>query len=101
MDKLNQQIEDLDILINSCKNDFADMYEQSFYRLNQIEEEAYRFSSDKKITAKLDEQHNLERIIRQEQDDVVEELLGYRRKLLNEKEDVEYKRRKEGVSSGA
>ena len=74
MDKLNQQIEDLDILINSCKNDFADMY---------------------------DEQHNLERIIRQEQDDVVEELLGYRRKLLNEKEEVEYKRRKEGVSSGA
>ena len=85
MDKLNQQIEDLDILINSCKNDFADMYEQSFYRLNQIDEEAYRFSSDKKITAKLDEQ----------------QLLGYRRKLLNEKEEVEYKRRKEGVSSGA
>lgn len=77
------------------------MYEQSFYRLNQIDEEAYRFSSDKNITVKLDEQHNLERIIRQEQDDVVEELLGYRRKLLNEKEEVEYKRRKEGVSSGA
>ena len=38
MDKLNQQIEYLDILINSCKNDFADMYEQSFYRLNQIDE---------------------------------------------------------------
>lgn len=101
MDKLNQQIEDLDILINSCKNDFADMYEQSFYRLNQIDEEAYRFSSDKKITAKLDEQRILERNIRYEQDEVLNSLLRYRKKLSDEKEETEYNQRREGVSNGS
>lgn len=101
MDKLDQQIEDLDTLIKSCKNEFDDMEKQRFHRLNRIDEEAYRFSTDRNITAKLDELRILERNIRYEQDEVLNSLLHYRRKLSNEKEETEYNQRREGVSNGS
>lgn len=100
MDKLEEQIDDLERLIKKCERQFEETAGHNFYSLQHIEEAENMFRENKSILMMLDEKRSLERRMKYEEDEVFDSLLKYRKQLLDEKEERKYKR-KEADDNGA